>query len=350
MYSVKEPGKKLKSINGFKVLMFDMGPERDDDTDNCDSHLPIDIPKVLENDVRREKHTFLDKLLRRYENSNDATKDGLMVVMKNIVPKLFQKYGGDHAITDLMETMTRNVGPQTLVLRKFRRDIIKEIKKEKFRWETIDVLGSIIEMLPGVDANSEAVCIENAIKLGERLRRLEIFRLKLQKQRKVTAPKFDFVTPPSDAWRHWCEILYYAKEDIDNKNVSDNIPSHEFLKWQSEFLGEYDDLSFNILDIFSSIEEGDSTDENSEKMKMALGSLKEFLRECTHVTIGISWTMDAGVYVRYGDWAFVPEMKILRKGYNGDFPVGKESEEAYWALAVFYESMWNNSSDESTSS
>ena len=43
-----------------------------------------------------------------------------------------------------------------------------------------------------------------------------------------------------------------------------------------------------------------------------------------------------GIYFRFGGWAFVPEIKILRKGYKGDFPVGKVSEKAYWALAVFY--------------
>ena len=98
-------------------------------------------------------------------------------------------------------------------------------------------------MLPNVDDNSEKNSINNAIEWGERIRRMHIFRLKLDKERKATAPKFEYVKPPSDAWRRWCEVLYFAKEDVDNQNVTENIPSQKFMTLQSEFSGSYEDIN-----------------------------------------------------------------------------------------------------------
>ena len=343
--------RRVKTVCGFKMLMFNVWDDEDDETECYDTDTPADIREILHSVVMEEKQRFLDQLLDHYDSPSNEMKDYLIIVIKVIVPHLYEKYGRSHATMQLLE-QTSNMRSETLALRRFRDNIVEEMKKVKYNWETIDVFQSILEVLPNVDDNAEKISINNAIEWGQRLRRMRIFRLKLDKERKATAPKFEFVQPPSDAWRgrRWCEGLYFAKEDMCNENVTDNIPSKKFMTEQLEFSGDYEDINHNIGDVISFIEEGHWREERNITMKVALGPLKEYLRECTHVTMGLSWTMEESIYVSYGDWAFIPEMKIERKGYRGDFPIGKKSEHAYWALAVFYESKACASSDDSTSS
>ena len=343
--------RRVKTVCGFKMLMFNVWDDEDDDTECYDTDTPADIQENLKSVVMEEKQRFLDQLLDHYNSPSNEMKNDLIVVIKVIVPHLYEKYGGNHAIMQVLE-QTSNLRSETLALRRFRDNIVEEMKKVKYHWETIDVFQSILEVLPNVDDNSEKTSINNAIEWGQRLRRMRIFLLKEEKERKATAPNFEFVQPPSDAWRgrRWCEGLYFAKEDACNQNVTENIPSKKFITEVAEFSGDYEDINHNIGDVISFLEEGHWREERNNKMKVALGPLKEYLRECTHVTMGLSWTMEESIYVRLGDWAFIPEMKIERKGYKGDFPIGKKSEHAYWALAVFYESKACASSDDSTSS
>ena len=352
MESMRKGGKGVKKVCGFKVLMFNMfaGPDDDDIDEYYDTRIPIDLKKIQNEVVMDEKRTLVDELLECYQSSDDSNKKRLIIVIKLIVPKLLKNFRGNHAIMELVDT-TKVVGSESLVLKQFRQQIVEEIKEEKLRWERIDVLRSVLEMMPEFEDNSEKSNIDDAIKWGERLRRRQIFLVKLDKDRKTTDPKAEFVTPPSDTWDRWCEGLYFAKEDEDNAQLPEQLPSKKFLMEQSDFHGNPMEVSHTVCDVISFIEKGESREERRETMIAALGHVKEYLRGCTHVTVGLSWTMQMAIYVRYGDWAFVPEMKILRKGYKGDFPVGKVSEEAYWVLAVlYYDSNENDSGDESTSS
>ena len=338
----------MKKVCGFKVLWFNMFDDDDGSDDFYDLNEPTDVVEILNDVLMEAKKTFLDELLQRYQTSDSSNKQRLIIVIQSIVPKFLEKYRGNHAITELVEATTIGVS-KTLELQQFRREVVEEIKKEKLRWERIDVLRSLIEMLPEFDDSSEKISIRDEIKLGERLRRSQVFLMKLEKERKATDPKIEFVTPPSDTWHRWCEGLYFAKEDQDNEKLPEHIPSKKIMKWQSDFNWNYVEVSHKICDVISFIEKGESREERRETMKAALGHVKEYLLGCTHVTVGLSWTMQMAIYVRYGDWAFVPEMKILRQGYKGDFPVGKVSDEAYWALAVlYYDSSENDSSDENT--
>ena len=346
----------MKKVCGFKALMFNMESEDEGVDEYYDKRIPIDVKKLQNDVVMEEKTTLLDQLLERYHTSDDCNKKRLIIVIKSIVPKLLKTYRGKHAIKELVDTTTI-VGSETVAFQQFRRETVEEIKKEKLRWETIDVLRRVLEILPESEDNSETTSIHDAIKWGERLRRRQIFLMKLEKERKATDPHVEFVTPPSDTWHRWCEGLYFAKEDIFNREVPENIPNNKFMTVYADFLGNYEDVNRKSSDVISFIERGDSEEERNKTMKMALGHVKEYLRGCTNVIIGLSWTVEMGIYVRYGHWAIVPDMKVLRQGYEGDFPVGKVSEEAYWALAVFYSdsigyasSYKKTSSDDSTSS
>ena len=349
MESATKGGKRVTKVCGFKVLMFNLESEEEGVDEYYDKKIPIDVKKLQNEALMDEIRTFLDKLLQCYRTSDDPNKKRLIIVIKVIVPKLRRTYRGSHAIMELVDTTTI-VSSEKLALREFRQEIVEEIKEEKLSWERIDVLRRVIDILPESDDRSEKTSIDDAIKWGERLRRRQIFLMKLEKERKATDPMVEFVTPPSDTWDRWCEGLYFAKEDSDNKNVKENIPNKKFMTDYSDFLGNYVNVNGKASDVISFIEKGDWEEERNKTMKVALGHVKEYLRGCTHVSIGLSWTMQMGIYVRFGDWAFVPEMKVLRKGYKGDYPVGEVSEEAYWALALFYsDSSGYASSDENTS-
>ena len=96
----------MKTVCGFRFNVWD---DEDDETECYDTHTPTDIREILNNVVMEEKQRFLDKLLHHYDSSSNATKDYLIIVIKVIVPHLYEKYGGNHAIMELLERTT-NMG------------------------------------------------------------------------------------------------------------------------------------------------------------------------------------------------------------------------------------------------